>query len=30
MLSELAAAKALGRPVGLYENNGSITQIYAW
>ncbi|MET9269295.1 C1 family peptidase [Kribbella sp. NPDC003557] len=30
MLSELAAAKALGRPVGLYENNGSVTQIYAW
>ena len=30
MLSELAAAKALGRPVGLFENNGSVTQIYAW
>lgn len=30
MASELAAAKALGRPVGLYENNGNVTQIYAW
>jgi C1A family cysteine protease len=30
MASELAAAKALGRQVGLYENNGSVTQIYAW
>jgi C1A family cysteine protease len=30
MMSELAAAKALGRPVGLYEDNGSAKQIYAW
>lgn len=30
MLSELAAAKALGRPVGLFEDNGSVKQIYAW
>jgi C1A family cysteine protease len=30
MTSELAAAKALGRPVGLFEDNGSVKQIYAW
>lgn len=30
MVSELAAAKALGRPVGLFEDNGSVKQIYAW
>jgi C1A family cysteine protease len=30
MMSELAAAKALGRPVGLFEDNGSVKQIYAW
>lgn len=30
MLSELAAAKALGTPVGLFEDNGSVKQIYAW
>jgi C1A family cysteine protease len=30
MMSELAAAKALGRPVGMFEDNGSVKQIYAW
>ncbi len=30
MLSDLAAAKALGRPVGMFEDNGSVKQIYAW
>ena len=30
MLAELAAAKALGHPVGLFEDNGSLKQIYAW
>jgi C1A family cysteine protease len=30
MLSELAAAKALGRPVGLFEDNNNVKQIYAW
>jgi hypothetical protein len=30
MASELAAAKALGRPVGMFEDNGSVKQIYAW
>lgn len=30
MLSELAAAKAGGRQVGLFENSGVIEQIYAW
>jgi C1A family cysteine protease len=30
MLSELAAAKALARPVGMFEDNGSVKQIYAW
>jgi hypothetical protein len=30
MLAELAAAKAGGRPAGLFEDNGSIMQIYAW
>ena len=30
MLAELAAAKAGNRPVGLFEDNGSVQQIYAW
>ncbi|CAA9379114.1 MAG: hypothetical protein AVDCRST_MAG75-809 [uncultured Propionibacteriaceae bacterium] len=30
MMSELGAAKALDRPVGLFEDNGSVKQIYAW
>jgi C1A family cysteine protease len=30
MLSELAAAKALGRPVGMFEDSNSVKQIYAW
>jgi C1A family cysteine protease len=30
MLAELAAAKAGGRAVGVFEDNGSIQQIYAW
>lgn len=30
MLSELAAAKALSRPVGLFEDSNSVKQIYAW
>jgi hypothetical protein len=30
MTSELAASKALARPVGVFEDNGSIQQIYAW
>jgi C1A family cysteine protease len=30
MLSELAAAKAGARPVGLFEDNGAVQQIYAW
>ncbi|HYY10519.1 MAG TPA: C1 family peptidase [Kineosporiaceae bacterium] len=30
MAGELAASKALGRPVGLFEDNGSVQQIYAW
>jgi Papain family cysteine protease len=30
MLSELAAAKALGRPVGMFEDNSTVKQIYAW
>jgi C1A family cysteine protease len=30
MLSELAAAKAGSRPVGLFEDSGSVQQIYAW
>lgn len=30
MLNELAASKALARPVGLFEDNGSVHQIYAW
>lgn len=30
MLSELAASKALGRQVGLFEDSGSVQQIYAW
>jgi C1A family cysteine protease len=30
MMSEIAAAKALGRPVGLFEDSGSVKQIYAW
>jgi len=30
MFAELAAAKAGARPVGLFEDNGSVQQIYAW
>lgn len=30
MLLELAAAKAGNRPVGLFESNGVVEQIYAW
>jgi hypothetical protein len=30
MLSDLAAAKALGRPVGMFEDSNSVKQIYAW
>lgn len=30
MLADLAAAKAGNRPVGMFEDNGSIQQIYAW
>ena len=30
MLSELAAAKALNRPVGMFEDAGTVKQIYAW
>ncbi|RJK96380.1 C1 family peptidase [Vallicoccus soli] len=30
MLGELAAAKALGRPVGMYEVDGAVKQLYAW
>jgi hypothetical protein len=30
MLLELAAAKAGSRPVGLFEDSGSVQQIYAW
>ncbi|MFF4363251.1 C1 family peptidase [Streptomyces sp. NPDC001604] len=30
MLAELAASKANGAKVGLYEDNGSVQQIYAW
>ena len=30
MLLELAAAKAGNRPVGLFESNGTVEQIYAW
>ena len=30
MLTELAAAKALNRPVGLFEENDTVKQIYAW
>jgi C1A family cysteine protease len=30
MLTQLAAAKALNRPVGVFENAGTITQYYAW
>jgi C1A family cysteine protease len=30
MFTELAAAKAGGRSVGLFEDNGSVQQIYAW
>jgi hypothetical protein len=29
-LSDLAAAKAGARPVGLFEDAGSIKQFYAW
>jgi hypothetical protein len=30
MLLELAAAKAGARPVGLFEDSGTVKQIYAW
>jgi C1A family cysteine protease len=30
MLVELAASKALGTKVGLYEDSGTVQQIYAW
>jgi len=30
MLLELAAAKAGSRPVGLFEDSGSVQQLYAW
>lgn len=30
MLADLAASKSLGRPVGLFEDNGSVQQMYAW
>lgn len=30
MANELAAAKAANRPVGLFEDNGAVKQIYAW
>jgi len=30
MMAELAASKATNRPVGLFEDNGSVQQIYAW
>jgi C1A family cysteine protease len=30
MAAELAASKAAARPVGLFEDNGSVQQIYAW
>jgi C1A family cysteine protease len=30
MLAGLAASKSLGRPVGLFEDNGSVQQMYAW
>jgi hypothetical protein len=30
MLSELAAAKAGGRAVGLFEDSGVVLQLYAW
>jgi C1A family cysteine protease len=30
MLSELAASKALGHPVGMFEDNDAVKQIYAW
>jgi C1A family cysteine protease len=30
MLAELAAAKAGSRPVGIFENAGTVDQIYAW
>lgn len=30
MFAELAAAKAGGRQVGIFEDSGSISQIYAW
>jgi hypothetical protein len=30
MATELAASKAVNRPVGVFEDNGSVKQIYAW
>jgi len=30
MFSELASSKALNKSVGLFEDNGSVQQIYAW
>ncbi len=30
MLAELSASKAAGKKVGLFEDNGSVQQIYAW
>jgi C1A family cysteine protease len=30
MVSELASAKAGGRAVGVFEDNGTVTQLYAW
>jgi hypothetical protein len=30
MASELAASKALAQPVGMFEDNGSVQQVYAW
>jgi C1A family cysteine protease len=30
MLSQLIAAKAAGRPLSVYQNNGVITQLYVW
>jgi C1A family cysteine protease len=30
MFAELAAAKALNKPVGLFEDSSSVKQIYAW
>jgi hypothetical protein len=30
MLSELSAAKAGSRQVGLFEDSGAVQQLYAW